>query len=112
MSSSRIISIGSVQIGGSLPVVLQSMTAAKTADVPATAKTCQMLSDAGAGVVRVAVDTPKDAAALKEIRQQTNANLSVDLQENYRLAEVVAPSVDKIRYNPGHLHHSEPGVSW
>jgi (E)-4-hydroxy-3-methylbut-2-enyl-diphosphate synthase len=33
----------------------------------------------------------------------------VDLQENYRLAEVVAPHVDKLRYNPGHLHHHERG---
>ena len=31
----------------------------------------------------------------------------VDLQENYRLAASVAPHVDKIRYNPGHLHHVE-----
>ena len=41
------------------------------------------------------------------IRAETGANLSVDLQENYRLATVVAPHVDKIRYNPGHLHHHE-----
>jgi (E)-4-hydroxy-3-methylbut-2-enyl-diphosphate synthase len=33
--------------------------------------------------------------------------LVVDLQENYRLAASVAPHVDKIRYNPGHLHHVE-----
>jgi (E)-4-hydroxy-3-methylbut-2-enyl-diphosphate synthase len=31
----------------------------------------------------------------------------VDLQENYRIAGKVAPHVDKIRYNPGHLHHIE-----
>ena len=31
----------------------------------------------------------------------------VDLQENYRLAELVAPHVDKVRYNPGHLYHHE-----
>ena len=37
--------------------------------------------------------------------------LSVDLQENYRLAEIVAPHVDKIRYNPGHLHHHEKSKS-
>jgi (E)-4-hydroxy-3-methylbut-2-enyl-diphosphate synthase len=29
------------------------------------------------------------------------------LQENYRLAAKVASAVDKIRYNPGHLHHHE-----
>jgi (E)-4-hydroxy-3-methylbut-2-enyl-diphosphate synthase len=41
----------------------------------------------------------------------TSARLSVDLQENYRLAEKVAPYVDKLRYNPGHLHHHEKSRS-
>jgi (E)-4-hydroxy-3-methylbut-2-enyl-diphosphate synthase len=63
-------------------------------------------------VVRVAVDSAKDAAALAEIRRQTTANLAVDLQENYRLAELVAPHVDKLRYNPGHLYHHEREKSW
>ena len=67
---------------------------------------------AGADVVRIAVDSDQDAAALAEIRRQTQANLSVDLQENYRLAEVVAPHVDKIRYNPGHLYHHERDKPW
>jgi (E)-4-hydroxy-3-methylbut-2-enyl-diphosphate synthase len=108
----RAVKTGSVIIGGGNPVVLQSMAAVKTADIAATAATCQRLADAGAGLVRVAVDTPKDAEALKEIRKRTNANLSVDLQENYKLAELVAPFVDKIRYNPGHLHHLEPDTPW
>ncbi len=51
-------------------------------------------------------------AALAEIRQQTEANLAVDLQENYRLASDVAPSVDKVRYNPGHLYHHEREKPW
>jgi (E)-4-hydroxy-3-methylbut-2-enyl-diphosphate synthase len=42
------------------------------------------------------------------VRQaRPNANLVVDLQENYRLAEKVAPFVQKLRYNPGHLYHLE-----
>jgi len=64
-----------------------------------------LMYDAGADVVRIAVDNKKEAAALAEIRKQTKANLSVDLQENYRMAEIVAPHVDKLRYNPGHLYH-------
>ena len=67
---------------------------------------------AGAGVVRIAVDTPRDCQALAEIRRRTTANLSVDLQENYRLAAEVAPLVDKIRYNPGHLYHHERNRPW
>jgi (E)-4-hydroxy-3-methylbut-2-enyl-diphosphate synthase len=110
--TTRIIQIGSVKIGGGLPVVLQSMAATKTTDIEKTAETCQRLADAGAGLVRIAVDTLRDAEALREIRKRTTANLSVDLQENYRLAEVAAPFVDKIRYNPGHLHHVEPETPW
>jgi (E)-4-hydroxy-3-methylbut-2-enyl-diphosphate synthase len=111
-NKTRRIKVGTVIIGGGLPIVLQSMTATKTADIAATAATCQRLTEAGAGIVRIAVDTQHDAEALREIRKRTTANLSVDLQENYRLAELVAPYVDKIRYNPGHLHHAEPEISW
>ena len=110
--TTRAFRVGTVTIGGGAPVVLQSMCATKTSDVAATAETAERLTAAGAGLVRVAVDTPDDARALAEIRQRTSANLSVDLQENFRLAEKVAPFVDKIRYNPGHLHHLEPEHHW
>jgi (E)-4-hydroxy-3-methylbut-2-enyl-diphosphate synthase len=83
------------------------MCATKTVNVEATAEQAEQLRRAGAGIVRIAVDSAKDAEAVAEIRNRTGANLSVDLQENYRLAEKVAPFVDKIRYNPGHLYHHE-----
>ncbi len=108
----RTVRIGTVQIGGANPIALQSMCATKTTDIPKTAEMAQGLFEAGAAIVRIAVDTPQDAAALARIRDRTEANLSVDLQENYRLAKTVAPFVDKIRYNPGHLHHAEPDIPW
>jgi len=108
----RPVAVGSVTIGGSRPIVIQSMCATKTADVAATAAQANALAEAGAGVVRIAVDTRQDAEALARVREQTAANLSVDLQENYRLAAEVAPSVDKIRYNPGHLYHHERTRPW
>ena len=88
-------------------MVVQSMCATKTQDVVATVEQAEQLRRAGAGVVRIAVDSAKDAEAVAAIRERTTANLSVDLQESYRLAEKVAPHVDKIRYNPGHLYHHE-----
>lgn len=88
------------------------MTATRTQDVEATISQVHSLEEAGADVVRIAVDSPKDAEALAEIRKRTSANLSVDLQENYRLAEKVAPHVDKVRYNPGHLYHHESRRPW
>jgi len=111
-NATRAVRIGSVTIGDANPIAVQSMTATHTQDVDATVAQVSALWEAGADVVRIAVDSGKDAEALADIRRQTDANLSVDLQENYRLAERVAPHVDKIRYNPGHLYHHERELPW
>lgn len=108
----RSVRIGSIQIGHDHPLAVQSMTATHTQDIEATLAQVNDLKVAGADVVRIAVDNQRDAAALAEIRGRTAANLSVDLQENYRLAEQVAPHVDKLRYNPGHLYHHERTKPW
>jgi (E)-4-hydroxy-3-methylbut-2-enyl-diphosphate synthase len=108
----RKVAIGRQHIGGDAPVVVQSMCATKTRDIDATVAQVHQLAAAGAGIVRIAVDNEKEVAALKEIRAQTHGvTLSVDLQENYRVAASVAPWVDKIRYNPGHLHHIQRSKS-
>ncbi|NUN47904.1 MAG: flavodoxin-dependent (E)-4-hydroxy-3-methylbut-2-enyl-diphosphate synthase [Candidatus Brocadiae bacterium] len=101
----RSIRIGRIRIGGGEPIAVQSMCSTHTSDVDQTVWQCEELRKAGAGVVRVAVDNQKDVDGLAELRKQTTANLAVDIQENYPLIEKVAPHVDKIRYNPGHIHH-------
>jgi len=108
----RSVRIGSVEIGAGHRIAVQSMTATKTTDIEATTRQINDLLEAGADVVRIAVDSRKEAEALAEISRQTRANLSVDLQENYRLAELVAPFVAKLRYNPGHLYHHERSKPW
>lgn len=108
----RPVRIGSLTIGDGNPIAVQSMTATKTTDIDKTVSQIHQLEKAGADVIRVAVDSNREAEALIEIRKQTSANLSIDLQENYRLAEVVAPHVQKLRYNPGHLYHHERDKPW
>jgi len=108
----RAVRIGSITIGAGHPIAAQSMTATHTSDIEATVQQAEDLRKAGAGVVRIAVDSKKDAAALPAIRAGTAANLAIDLQENYRLAADVAAHVDKLRYNPGHLYHHEPTKPW
>ena len=115
----RAVRVGHVQIGGGAPIAVQSMAATKTQDIEATVRQVQLIHDAGADVIRIACDSRQDVEALAEVRARTRDHivngkaptLSVDLQENYRLAEIVAPHVDKIRYNPGHLHHHEKSKS-
>src|SRR3954471_15808094 len=108
----RSVRIGTITIGGGRPIAVQSMTATQTRDIDATVRQANALVDAGADVVRIAVDNSAEADAVTEIRKQTKANLVVDLQENYRLAEKLAPHVDKLRYNPGHLYHHEREKPW
>ncbi|MGA7615486.1 MAG: (E)-4-hydroxy-3-methylbut-2-enyl-diphosphate synthase [Thermoanaerobaculia bacterium] len=103
----RTVRIGTVTIGNEHPIAVQSMTATRTQDIPATLRQVRLLEEAGADVIRIAVDTARDVDALEQIRKETTSNLVVDLQENYRLAERVAPLVQKLRYNPGHLYHLE-----
>jgi (E)-4-hydroxy-3-methylbut-2-enyl-diphosphate synthase len=98
---------GSLEIGGTSPISVQSMCATKTQDIKATLDQIEILTRAGADVIRIAIDSKKDIEALATIRERTNACLAVDLQESYKLASLVAPYVQKIRYNPGHLHHHE-----
>jgi (E)-4-hydroxy-3-methylbut-2-enyl-diphosphate synthase len=87
------------------------MAATRTQDVEATRRQVALLEAARADLVRIAIDSPKDVEALKEIVKGVEVPLSVDLQENYRMAEYVAPYVAKLRYNPGHLHHHERAKS-
>ncbi|QDT95489.1 (E)-4-hydroxy-3-methylbut-2-enyl-diphosphate synthase [Gimesia aquarii] len=108
----RAVKIGAITIGNKNPIAVQSMTATKTSNIDATVAQIHSLEEAGADIVRIAVDNKREAAALIEIRKQTTVPLSVDLQENYRLAEVIAPYVNKLRYNPGHLYHHEPEKPW
>ncbi len=104
----RKIQIGSLVIGGDSPIAVQSMAATQTQDLEATARQIEILQNAHADVIRIAVDSDKDVEALKTLRKQfPDCVLSVDLQENYKLAPIVAPLVNKIRYNPGHLFHLE-----
>lgn len=108
----REVVIGQRKIGNNHPILVQSMCATRTQDIDATVAQTNALHQQNAGVVRIAVDNKKDAEALIQIRAATDATISVDLQENYRMAALVAPYVDKIRYNPGHLFHHEKRKHW
>jgi (E)-4-hydroxy-3-methylbut-2-enyl-diphosphate synthase len=86
------------------------MCATKTQNIEATAQQIALLQEHGADIIRVAIDSRRDVEALGELRKRTDARLVVDLQESYKLARSVAPFVQKIRYNPGHLYHHEKDV--
>src|SRR4249920_2636672 len=111
-NSTRAVRIGTITIGADNPIAVQSMTATQTRDIDATVVEVTVQAAARADVVRIAVDCRGQAETAAEMSRQMKANLVVDLQENYRLAERIAPHVDKLRYNPGHLYHHEREKPW
>src|SRR4249920_2738231 len=104
--------VGSVQVGGGAPVVVQSMTMTDTADARATATQCIELADAGSEMVRVTVNTPEAAAAVPEIKQRMldagcQAPLIGDFHYNGHQLLTRFPdaarALDKYRINPGNV---------
>jgi (E)-4-hydroxy-3-methylbut-2-enyl-diphosphate synthase len=100
----RPVRVGDLVIGGSDRVYMQSMTMTKTADVKATVEQIHRLEDAGCELVRVTVNTPEAAEAIKDIKKQIHIPLVADIHFDYRLAlKAIENGIDKVRINPGNI---------
>lgn len=98
------INIGTVTIGGGMPIAIQSMTNTKTEDVAATVAQIKELTEAGCDIIRCAVPTMEAAKALYEIKKQITIPLVADIHFDYRLAiAAMENGADKIRINPGNI---------
>ncbi|MBN2681290.1 MAG: (E)-4-hydroxy-3-methylbut-2-enyl-diphosphate synthase [Bacteroidales bacterium] len=103
---STIVNIGNLQMGGDLPVRLQSMTNTSTTDVDATVNQIIVIVKAGADLVRVSTPSLNDVKALAEIKKKLlklgySVPLVADIHFNPKVAEEAAKIVEKIRINPG-----------
>ncbi len=100
----RVVRIGGVRIGGSNPVVVQSMTSTLTSDVRATLRQVRALARAGSEIVRVSVPDQASARALKKIVAGSPVPLVADIHFDYRLAlESLEAGVSGLRINPGNM---------
>ncbi|MBF4691765.1 flavodoxin-dependent (E)-4-hydroxy-3-methylbut-2-enyl-diphosphate synthase [Fusibacter ferrireducens] len=104
MNGTREIKVGNLFMGGSNPVLIQSMTNTKTEHVADTVKQILELEAAGCEIVRVAVPTMAAAKAIKDIKAKIHIPIVADIHFDYRLAiESIHSGVDKIRLNPGNI---------
>jgi (E)-4-hydroxy-3-methylbut-2-enyl-diphosphate synthase len=104
--------IGAVTVGGSAPVVVQSMTNTDTADIDGTVQQVAALARAGSELVRVTVNTDEAAAAVPHVRdrlaqQGLNVPIVGDFHFNgHRLLKAhpgCAEALAKYRINPGNV---------
>jgi (E)-4-hydroxy-3-methylbut-2-enyl-diphosphate synthase len=100
----REVAVGNVVIGGTNPIVVQSMTTTDTFDVEATVAQIHRLEEAGCELVRVTVPKAEDAGALTAVRERISIPLICDIHFDYKMAlTALDHPVDKIRINPGNI---------
>ncbi|MBS0662444.1 MAG: (E)-4-hydroxy-3-methylbut-2-enyl-diphosphate synthase [Verrucomicrobia bacterium] len=99
--------VGSVGVGGSHPLRVQSMTTSDTQDVAATVKQSIALAEVGCEIVRITAPNVAAARCLRDIRAQFTAAgfghvpLVADIHFLPSAAMEAVEHVEKIRVNPG-----------
>jgi (E)-4-hydroxy-3-methylbut-2-enyl-diphosphate synthase len=100
----RQIRVGTVKVGGSAPISVQSMTNTFTHDVSGTVLQIRRLQAAGCEIVRVAVPDEASAAAIPKIKKQIAIPIIADIHFNHHLAIAsAAAGADGLRINPGNI---------
>ncbi len=100
----RPVHIGSVQIGGGAPVVVQSMTCTDTHDADATLAQVRALADAGCDIVRVTVPDEAALESFGRVCAESPVPIVADIHFDYRLAiGAVRAGASKLRINPGNI---------
>ncbi len=107
------VTVGGVRVGGSHPIVVQSMTNTDTADVTSTVNQVVALAKAGSELVRVTVNTEAAAAAVPKIVDTLNmfgvrVPIIGDFHYNGHLLlkkyPACARALAKYRINPGNVN--------
>lgn len=98
------VKIGSVTLGSSAPVALQSMTKVQTTDIDLCLEQVRALARAGCELVRIAVPTRSDTAAFAKIVPNSPVPLVADIHFSCaRALEAIEAGAAKIRLNPGNI---------
>ena len=95
----RQVEIGGVKVGGSAPVVVQSMTNTDTANVASTTKQVAELWRAGSELVRITVNNAESAAAVPRI------------VDKLAMMGIAVPLIGDFHYNGHTLLANEPACA-
>ncbi len=107
------VKIGSVVIGSSRPVAVQSMTNVSTMDTAACIRQIGAIREAGGRIVRLTAQGPREAenlgAIAAEARKQGYGDVALVADIHFRpdAALIAAQYVDKVRINPGNYRDPE-----
>ncbi|MEU7144897.1 flavodoxin-dependent (E)-4-hydroxy-3-methylbut-2-enyl-diphosphate synthase [Nocardia sp. NPDC046473] len=105
------LNIGGVPVGGGAPISVQTMTTTRTADIDGTLQQIAAVTAAGCDIVRVAVPTTEDVAALPTIVARSPLPVIADIhfQPRYVFAAIDAGCA-AVRVNPGNIKQFDDRV--
>ncbi len=105
---SRLVTVGSLEVGANAPISIQSMTKTPTNNIESTVKQIHELESLKCQIIRVAVPDVKAVKCLGEIKKRIRIPLVADIHFGHNLAlEAIHQGVDKIRINPGNMQKRE-----
>ena len=108
----HVVKVGNVKIGGTNPIVVQSMTDTDTSDIPKTVNQIEELYNAGSEIVRLTINNIEAAKSVALIKKQLlDRDIKVPLIGDFhfighKILQAVpecAEYLDKYRINPGNL---------
>ncbi|MEX0987450.1 MAG: (E)-4-hydroxy-3-methylbut-2-enyl-diphosphate synthase [Bacteroidales bacterium] len=105
---SRVIRVGTLEMGSGFPVVVQSMANTNTADLSSSLAQLEKMADVGAQLVRFTTQGLKEVASLEKlIRSLTPEYAKIpvvaDVHFSSRVALEAAKVCHKVRINPGNF---------
>lgn len=104
----REVKVGTRILGGSHPILIQSMLNVPADDVKGNVRQARALENAGCDILRVSVPERKDVRLIGAIKEAVGIPLVADIHYDYRIAlECAEAGVDKIRINPGNIGDDE-----
>jgi (E)-4-hydroxy-3-methylbut-2-enyl-diphosphate synthase len=102
----KVIKAGKIKIGGSNPIIVQSMTKSRLENLDSIRDEIKELINAGCEIIRIAVPDRNSIHLLKSLIDEKNFTVPViaDIQFDYRLAlECMDTGINGIRINPGNI---------
>ena len=100
----KVVTVGSVKIGGDNPISVQSMTNTLTTDIEATINQINQITEAGGDLVRVSCPDKESTQALKKIIKSIKIPLVADIHFHYKRAiEAAENGANCLRINPGNI---------
>ena len=104
----NVVHIGSLTIGGSAPVAVQSMCNTATLAIEASLAQCVGLHDVGADMIRLTTQGVKEVEAFAAIKKLLRGRgiqtpLIADVHFSPQVAMAAAVVADKVRINPGNF---------